>query len=264
MPFRILASAQKDTGRVYDINEDSVLAINSAPDASTPYGLFVIADGIGGHQAGDLASQMVVDTISEMMTPELVDTSQNGQNELDVLEGLSGQLARAIEKTNESIYNYAQKNKSDAGNLGSTISAVLIYSDHAYIFNVGDSRSYLLRDKTLKQLTRDHSYVAELVDRGIIVESDIYSHPHRSIITRALGTDKSVEFDRFFIDLLPGDRLLLCSDGLWEMVADHIKLEHFAQQYKDVEQTSKYLIKKANEAGGKDNISVISVYLEPT
>ncbi len=204
-----------DMGRVRSSNQDCVLceenAIGSFPN------LFIVADGMGGHRAGDTASRMCIDIVAE------------------------------------SICNTDKKTP-----VGTTMVAAMVEENTAVIVNIGDSRFYHMRDE-LRQITVDHSLVEEMVKSGEIHKEEMRTHPNKNIITRALGTDTSVRPDCFEIGVREGDVLLLCSDGLNNMLEDN-QIRKILQEHRGyIEQAGRELIRRANEAGGRDNISVILI-----
>jgi protein phosphatase len=228
-------AAHTDIGRVRSHNEDSILA-------EPP--LFVIADGLGGHEAGEVASQLAAETIRDH-APRRPDANA---------------LARAVRTANREVLRAAREGVGRTG-MGTTITTALVDGVHAVVAQVGDSRAYLLHDGTLSRITQDHSMVADLIRSGQISESDARVHPNRSVITRALGTDPNMFADTYEIEGSPGDRLLLCSDGLTAMLTDD-RIAQLLGGFRDPGSAVHALIDAANEAGGQDNISVIVVDLQ--
>jgi PPM family protein phosphatase len=230
--------AGTDTGLQRRANEDSMLA--RAP-------LFVVADGMGGAQAGEVASRIAVESfhagLAHDATPE---------------EGL---VAHAL-AANTRIYELSRRNAEHAG-MGTTLTAVYVGEDDVVIAHVGDSRAYCLRDGELLRLTDDHSLVDELIREGRLTPEEAEDHPQRSIITRALGPEETVEVDTRSYRARPGDVYLLCSDGLTSMVGEarlaELLLAHARERLRDVGEA---LIAEANRAGGRDNITVILLRLE--
>ncbi len=290
MHFKLIAADKTDVGKQREQNEDSAYKrIESFDDGDR--GLFIVADGMGGYQAGEVASKIAVDTISKSLesffksvedqptiklSPQMADTASasTSQNtdagaqavktrklaETPIAKSVEEQFINAIQKANKEIVRYGER-QSGARGLGCTVTAALIQNDHAYIANVGDSRTYLLRDGNLKPLTKDHSLVARLVEEHQIDPEDIYSHPQRNLIYRSLGAGhKTVDVDIFHETLLPNDTLLLCSDGLWEMVHTKVLLTELSANTSPQE-ISNRLIKLANENGGEDNITAIVVHV---
>lgn len=291
MHFKLIAADKTDVGKQREQNEDSVYKrIESFDDGDR--GLFIVADGMGGYQAGEVASKIAIETISKglvsfftpvedqptiKLSPQMTDlsggtaSSQNGEAgtqavktrklaETPIAKSVEEQFTSAIQQANKEIVRYGER-QSGARGLGCTVTAALIQNDRAYIANVGDSRTYLLRDGNLKPLTKDHSLVARLVEEKQIDPEDIYLHPQRNLIYRSLGAGhKTVEVDIFHETLLPNDTLLLCSDGLWEMVHTKILLNELSAHTSPQEISNK-LIQLANENGGEDNITAIVIHV---
>src|SRR3954454_17875372 len=224
-----------DLGRQRQGNEDNYFV--RAP-------LFVVADGMGGAQAGEVASEMAVESFGD------------GLPDGAPAEG----LVHTIEEANRRIHERSRAEQQRAG-MGTTVTAAYVSEDAVTVAHVGDSRCYRLRDGELVRLTRDHSMVAELVARGKLTEEQVESHPQRSVVTRALGPEPRVEVD---VDVFParsGDVFLLCSDGLRGMVHEP-KLKPLMVEPRPLEQLGRELIAAANAAGGRDNITVILFRLE--
>ena len=254
---QLLVGTGLDTGikRKGKPNEDSLLAFKNLRDSGTgtkPIGLFVIADGMGGHKNGQEASQLVTRILRERLLPALE------QGPVD--EIFSELLVEGIHHANLALY---QQNREQQGDMGTTLTAALIFGYTAYIANVGDSRTYLYRDNPgLSQITRDHSTVAQLVEAGAITRDEVYTHPKRNVIYRSLGRQASEDIDSFTVSLKNGDILLLCSDGLWEMVRDQEIEMIIRASYPHPSQICSMLIQAALNRGGKDNISVIVVCID--
>jgi PPM family protein phosphatase len=225
-----------DTGRQRQANEDALFARSP---------LFAVADGMGGAQAGEVASQIATEALEESApddeAPELY-------------------LQRVLEGANERIHGIAQKDASTSG-MGTTLTAALIRDDEISIAHVGDSRAYLYRDGELRRLTSDHSLVEELRRQGRLTDEQAEEHPQRSIITRALGPEPVVEVDTMTYQLRPGDVILLCSDGLTTMVGESRIAETLATA-PDLETAVAKLVDEANARGGRDNITVVAFRLE--
>jgi serine/threonine protein phosphatase PrpC len=236
--MRVAAShAGTDPGRKRRINEDSFVI--------TPP-LFAVADGMGGAQAGEVASALAAGALEE--------SGANGGGE--------ARVAELIQEANRRVHERATTDASTAG-MGTTITAALVEPDGRVVFgHVGDSRAYLLRDDKLEQLTNDHTLVAELVRRGELSPGEAEVHPQRSVITRALGTDPDVDVDTFAVDARPGDVYLICSDGLSSMV-DGRDIEAILRQHRaDLVSAAKALIQAANRGGGEDNITAVLFAVE--
>ena len=221
-----------DVGRVREHNEDAVLA-------EPP--LFAVADGLGGHQAGEIASTIAI----EMLVANAP------------LHADSKALARAIHAANRAVIQAAEERSGRSG-MGTTLTAAIIEGPRIAIAHVGDSRAYLFHEGRLTQITEDHSMVADMVRRGQISEAESRLHPNRSVITRALGTDPNMSADTYDIQTVPGDRLLLSSDGLTGMLHDD-EIARLLQANSDPQDAARALVTAANEVGGQDNISVVVV-----
>jgi PPM family protein phosphatase len=203
--------------------------------------LFAVADGMGGAKAGEVASALAADAVQE---------SGN--------DGESGEarVAALIEEANRRVFRRASEDREASG-MGTTMTVALVEGDEVAIGHVGDSRAYLIRDGRLEQLTDDHSLVAELVRSGKLTPEEAETHPQRSVITRALGTEADVDVDTFSVRSAPGDLFLLCSDGLTSMVDDETILDAVERNRADFEEAAKALINAANRGGGEDNITVV-------
>lgn len=264
---RLLAACDSDAGDVRrsDPNEDSTLVLllqRVFESSGTPQGVFIVADGLGGHDSGQLASRTTINIIAERMVRELLaaplSAEKNGETVKPFDEdALIALFHGSIEDANTAL---CQKNQADKTDMGSTITGFMISGDHAYIINVGDSRTYMLRGQQLYQLTTDHSLVGQLVASGLIEPDDVYTHPQRSQIFRSLGDKLNVQIDMFKQQLHPGDILLSCSDGLWEMVRNP-QIESILNNAPDPQTACAQLIETANTNGGEDNISAVVVFV---
>ena len=236
--MRLVFAAATDVGRMRKNNEDSYLS--SKPVAA-------VADGMGGHSAGEVASAIAIE--------ELAALGRRGPwaNETDATDDLK----QAILRANRRIREMAASDRKLNG-MGTTLVALLEDGDMVHVANVGDSRGYLLRQGELSQVTVDHSLVQELVDDGRLSPEDAERHPQRSVITRALGIDPEVEFDLFTYKLLVGDRLLLCSDGLSDVV-EPAQIRKVLLRVRSAQRAARELVTVANDQGGPDNITVIVV-----
>lgn len=340
MPLRLTAAGKTDIGQQREQNEDAFYT-QMMDDAHPASGIFIVSDGMGGYHAGEVASQLAVETIRDDLlaiftqpsdqttiklnnrrgrkrtksgkrdtaktqplpsaseedesaaaieTPaaEAVesaasdepandepadDESANGESAGDdgddagatrhllesvVMEHFADKLRAAVEHSSQAIEDYGHEHREARG-MGATVTAALVMDGQAFIANVGDSRTYLLRDGKLDRVTRDHSLVARLVEAGQIEPDDVYDHPSRNLIYRSLGAGHAaVDVDIFVEKLRAGDALLLCSDGLWEMIRDP-QLEKIITEEEDIERACERLIKVANENGGEDNITAVLV-----
>jgi protein phosphatase len=221
-----------DTGRRRRHNEDAYVC-------EPP--LFAVADGMGGAQAGELASSLAAAALRD-------DTSER--------EGGEERVDELIQEANRRVYR-RQSQDAAASGMGTTMTVALVEDGRVAIGHVGDSRAYLIRDRRLEQLTEDHSLVAELVRSGKLSPEEAEGHPQRSVITRALGTDPDVDVDTFSVETKPGDLFLLCSDGLTSMVDDETILGEIERNRPNLAAAAKALVRAANKGGGEDNITVV-------
>lgn len=253
-------------------NQDCVLC-STLVASDRPVGLYAVADGMGGQSAGDVASRIAIDTVqaelgqylertvgagliepSEAVTVRLEDPMPAAeQSNLSMVDVLAG----SMQLCNQRIRDYGQSH-SEATGLGSTLTVVMLAGKLALVGNIGDSRTYMVRDGAIRSLTEDHSLVGSLVRQGIISETDVYSHPQRNLIYNALGTRADASPDISMQRLQEGDILVLCSDGLWEMVHDE-EIRDVVQTMENPEEAAATLIDQANANGGVDNISVVIV-----
>ncbi|HEY1348665.1 MAG TPA: protein phosphatase 2C domain-containing protein [Ktedonobacteraceae bacterium] len=233
-------------------NEDSILTLRGTCNVAEkllPFELHIVADGMGGHANGRLASHLAIRGMLETVVPGLVScTNIEGEGVIDI-------LIDGVHWANQVIYQYGQEQQTD---LGTTITAVLLLGETAYIINVGDSRTYVYRPGAgLTQITRDHSLVARLVETGAISPDEVYTHPDRNKVYRGLGDKMDVTVDWFILPVQNGDLVLLCSDGLWEMVRDP-QIAEILQAYASAPTlASNTLLRAALQAGGSDNVGLL-------
>jgi serine/threonine protein phosphatase PrpC len=239
-------------------NEDSVVALQGTcifNNTLLPFGLFVVADGMGGHEAGQDASFLAVQAMLQWVVPNIAGVNAMSDELLTAL------LVDGVQQANLAVYEHGQEIGAE---MGTTLTAALVMDSKAYVVNVGDSRTYLHRESVgLRQVTHDHSLVARLVAAGRITPDEIYTHPDRNQVYRGLGEKRKVEVDSFLLTLQANDRLLLCSDGLWEMVRDpEIEKILRCAEWSPF-QASKALVRAALKGGGLDNISAIVAHVVP-
>jgi len=226
--MNVRVGAATDIGRVREGNEDSFLAREP---------LFAVADGMGGHLGGEVASRLALETVERLF------------------EERAGSLTEQVEEANRAVFERSQQDRGVAG-MGTTLTAALVEGERVRLAHVGDSRAYLFREGVLHRLTEDHTLVHRMVQEGEITEAEAERHPHRSVLTRALGVDPGVRVDEGYVRISPGDRLLLCTDGLTGMVPER-RIGTVLGDVADPQQAADRLVSEANAAGGVDNITVI-------
>lgn len=235
LPAGILSAFRTDVGKVRANNQD-------APIVSEKLRLYGVADGMGGHKGGEVASTSARDDLLREL-----------EGKTPSVAALSG----AIEEVNRQIYHQQEHDDALTG-MGTTLSVLWMSDNFVYIGHVGDSRVYLLRDGEFKQITLDHSLVEQLVREGVLTEEEAQNHPMRNIITRAIGTDESVEVDVVVEERRKGDLWLACSDGLHGLVDDR-QMRDALRQYAP-EKAADVLLKAALDAGGRDNVTLVIVH----
>ena len=226
--MKVEVGAATDIGQVREGNEDSFLVV--AP-------LYAVADGMGGHRGGEVASTLALETVQQQF--------ERGE----------GSLADQVSEANRAVFDRSQHDRSVSG-MGTTLTAALVDANRVHLVHVGDSRAYLLRGAELTQLTEDHTLVHRMVMEGEISQEEAETHPHRSILTRALGVDQSVQVDEGDVDVLDGDRLLLCTDGLTGMVPEG-QIRDILRETANPQEAVDKLVTVANRAGGIDNITAV-------
>jgi len=238
--------AESDRGRVREINEDSYKVISGRDDIPDT---FIVADGMGGHNSGELASRMAVDLSEEYLLNFLKPDADK--------EGVLSFICDMMTEVNKSIFSKARESEENFG-MGTTFVIGIFLNGKLFIGHVGDSRAYLIRGGLLQKITTDHSYIEELIKNGSLTREEAHNHPKKNIITRALGCEENVEIDTYCVDVNGDDIFVLCTDGLTNMMNENEILaiinDNDAPQYSCSE-----LVRIANERGGEDNITVIIV-----
>jgi PPM family protein phosphatase len=224
---RLRVGARTDVGRVREGNEDGFVAAEP---------LFAVADGMGGHQGGEVASKVALETLQK------------------AADG-TADLAEVVQEANRAVFTRASQDPALLG-MGTTLTAVLVEEHRLHLAHVGDSRMYLARDGRLERITRDHTVVEEMVEQGRLTPEEAAIHPQRSIVTRALGVEEDIQVDELDLDVRPGDRVLLCSDGLTGMV-DEGEILRLLTEHRDAQAATDALVDAANRAGGQDNITAV-------
>lgn len=251
MGFHFKIGAMTDVGKVRAINEDNF-------SVEQHLGLFMVADGLGGQNAGEVASKMAIETIKSHLN--------NKKNPLvgeyrEEFSQNTNRMLSGIRLTNSAIYEAGQRNAGQRG-MGTTISSVFINGDVMSSAHVGDSRIYRIRGECLERLTTDHSLVEEQLKRGLITEEEAAESRHKSVITRALGAEETIEIDADEEVLLDRDKILLCTDGLTDMVGEEDILRMILRNGDDPQKACEELVDVANAKGGMDNTTVILLHCE--
>jgi PPM family protein phosphatase len=226
--MKVSVGAATDIGQVREGNEDSYLILEP---------LYAVADGMGGHRGGEVASSLALETVHGMF------------------ERREGSLAEQVAEANRAVFDRSQSDRKVSG-MGTTLTAAQIDGNRVHLVHVGDSRAYLLHGGELKQITEDHTLVHRMVLEGEISQKEAETHPHRSVLTRALGVDRSIQVDEGDLEVAPGDRLLLCTDGLTGMVPE-AQIRTILLETADPQEAVDKLVNGANRAGGIDNITAV-------
>ena len=235
---------ESDKGKIRELNEDyfNILSGNEKVPLT-----FIIADGMGGHNSGEVASKMAVDYVSKYILKH----PDHISNEEDIEEN----IIEIMNKANEAVYFGSTQNKEYSG-MGTTLIICVVLNKKMYIGHVGDSRVYLIRDGAIKRITTDHSYIEELIKNGSLTREQAKNHPKKHIITRALGCENFIEVDTYSCEIKENDIYVLCTDGLTNMVSEQQIME-VACRNEDPKEACKEMIRLANEYGGEDNTTVI-------
>ncbi len=248
-PLRIEVAGQTDVGRKRTHNEDSFAIL-------AEHGLYVVADGMGGHASGEVASKMAVDTLQEFFASTADDPERTWPYKMDRSKGYEeNRLVTGIKLSNLRIYEQAQRNAKQRG-MGTTLAALFAVEDGVYVAHVGDSRIYRIRDGKIEQLTEDHSLLNDYKKMKHLTDEEIANFPHKNVIVRALGMKDTVKVDTRFENPRAGDTMLLCSDGLCGPVTDEAMLD-IVTNTRDLAACTHRLIEAANENGGPDNITCV-------
>lgn len=237
-----------EKGMCRSTNEDAIFIFN------TRYGclpnLYIVADGMGGHNAGEIASNSAIrffcDYIHENRDTQLYENYQY----LDIIK-------KGILYANSQVY-FKSKTDEHLDGMGTTFIVASILNNKLFVENIGDSRLYLIRNGEIIQITVDHTYVMEMLKSGNLTEEELYNHPNKNIITRALGTQENVNVDTFEVELHQNDIILMCSDGLSNMIKDN-EILNIIESYSSIDQSIQMLLDRANQNGGLDNISIIMI-----
>ena len=240
----IKAYAKSDVGKVREINEDAFYISNSLDEVQ----LYMLADGMGGYNGGEIASKLAIQSAKNYIENNFKEIEKDKDSIIQL-------IGSSIEYANMVVYEKAKENKELSG-MGTTLEICLIYNNRAFIGHVGDSRIYRIRKEFMRKLTQDHSYVQKLVKDGTITQEEAAHHPQKNMLMKALGCNAFVEPDVMVKGFLKDDILIMCSDGLSNMV-DQQTIYEMAS--KNIEQATKNLVQMANDNGGYDNITVIII-----
>jgi serine/threonine protein phosphatase PrpC len=246
-----------DKGQVRKNNEDSLVAVtlNQAnQDEQQSIGVYAVADGMGGHDAGEVASKLAVRTAMRKLMSDLTQTEEA------MPDNYQQWLKSAVDMANQLVHNKARESELK---MGTTLVMAVVVGREVHIANVGDSRAYVISSRGIRQITHDHSFVQNLIDQGTIKPDEALKHPYRNILTQALGSQEQVEPDTFSETLQDDESLLLCSDGLWEMLSED-RIRDIVMNAATPEAACQALIDATNAAGGKDNIAAVVVRLNIT
>ncbi len=234
-----------DRGQQRSNNEDAFFVL---PEQR----VYIVADGVGGHNSGEIASRFAVQQIAEYVSKNQIPETQEE-------EALKNYLLKCLKQVNQQLYEMAKESRKNAG-MATTLALVYINDAKAYVVNVGDSRVYLIRDRLIRQITEDHTYVNQLLKSGAITKEEAENHPKRNMITRAIGAEYDLSPDFYQFKVYEGDLLLLCTDGLYGELSEN-EINEMAQGRRSMHRLANDYVKEANERGGKDNITVVCIMI---
>lgn len=237
-------SVKTDIGRERKVNEDYYFV----SEENSEIKLFIIADGMGGYNAGEVASKMATEEVKEYVNKHFEKNKSSRESIVDMLN-------KAVEHANKVVYKKSKNNKELEG-MGTTLDVCLIYNSKVYIAHIGDSRVYRIRKEFLRRITKDHSYVQTLIEDGKITKEEAYNHPKKNMLTKALGCVEKVEPDIYVKTFLKGDTLIMTTDGLTNMVREN-EIYNIIKECK--QEAVQKLVLRANENGGYDNITIIVI-----
>lgn len=234
-----------DIGKTRSMNQDSFLVSENNDNGLN---LYLLADGMGGYKGGEIASKVAITAVNKYITQKFDEISKNKESILELIE-------ESIDFANSAIYEESEQDE-ELQDMGTTLEVVLIYNNRIYIGHIGDSRIYRVRKNKMKKITTDHSYVEKLIQDGEITREESYTHPKKNLLIKALGTDKEVDPDLIYAPLERGDVLIMCSDGLTNMIREDKILEIIKENKEDC---TTDLVDEANNEGGLDNITVVVI-----
>lgn len=248
---KLILFGKTDVGSVRDHNEDAI-------GCDENIGLAVLADGMGGHRGGEMASAITVSTILETVSKNIKDLKSGDTDDETGYSVESLLVHEAVTLANKNVHDSSEANAQYRG-MGTTVVVTLFYDNRFTVAHVGDSRLYRLRDLELEQVTRDHSLMQELIDRGFYTPEQARNSLNKNLVTRAIGIDESVQIDIQEDIAMTDDIYLLCSDGVTDMIEDHLVKSAMLDNENDLEKAALEIIRLANEHGGKDNISALLI-----
>jgi serine/threonine protein phosphatase PrpC len=256
LPPGLTVAKISDIGQIRERNEDSYLAIDVTlqnDDGLVPLGLYIVADGMGGHQKGEIASSLAAQVsahhiMQDVLLPFLSANEQNGDR-----RPINEALIQAVQAANLAVYQQVPE-------AGTTLTMALAFGQNVYVAHVGDSRAYILNQATLRQITQDHSLVARLVELGQATPEEALTHTHRNVLYRAIGQAGSLEVDTYLQPFPVGSCLLICTDGLWGMVSDE-EIADILTDASTPQLALEQLVAAANHSGGDDNITAVLVFM---
>lgn len=265
--LHISAADHTDRGTRRTLNEDTVFHQTNPLSDGRSAGLYLVCDGMGGLNAGDIASQRSANRI----VAELADifyshqwTSADKDRTEPAFCTLNSRLEQALKAANQEVYTYSQEKLEEGTRMGTTATAALVYGKWLHIAHVGDSRAYLWRAGKLTQLTRDHSMAVRLISEGLLDPSKSNKHPTRNMLLRAVGVEKDLTVDSCTEELQPGDKVLLCTDGLWQAFPNESDLTEWIGSAEEPAELVRQLVNEAKERDGSDNISAVLITIDET
>jgi serine/threonine protein phosphatase PrpC len=256
LPPGLTVAKISDIGQIRERNEDVYLALDIAlqnDDGLAPLGLYIVADGMGGHQKGEIASSLAAQVSARHIMQDVFLPFLSGNGQDGARRPINEALIQAVQAANLAVYQKVPE-------AGTTLTLALVFGHKAYVAHVGDSRAYVFNQGTLRQITQDHSLVARLVELGQATPDEALTHTHRNVLYRAIGQAGSLEVDTYLQPFPVGSCLLLCSDGLWGMVSDR-EIADILTYAPTPQKALEQMVEAANQKGGDDNITAILVFM---
>lgn len=256
LPRGLTVARMSDIGRQRERNEDCFVALDITlhnDDGLTPLGLYIVADGMGGHQKGEIASSVAAQVSARHVIQDVFLPFLSGHDQENPHRPINEALIQAVQSANLAVYQQAPE-------AGTTLTVALVFGHKVYVAHVGDSRAYIFNQATLHQITHDHSLVARLVELGQATPEEVLTHTHRNVLYRAIGQGNSLEVDTYLKSFPIGSYLLLCSDGLWGMVSD-TEIAQILTYAPTPQKAVEQLVAAANQNGGEDNITAVLVFI---